>query len=289
MPINAQILDNPKSDRVRRIADLARAKGRERSGRFLIEGPQAVREAVMWRPDVVQDLYVEVSQALEHPRIISSTLEKIVDKSQDATIYVHRCTGEVIRHISKDAQGILAVGNVRGMSVKPEDLELGNNPQIAAFWQVRDPGNAGTVIRAADAAGCDAVIFVDDCVDTLNPKVIRSTVGSLFHIPVLTMGTDEFFSWASDHNMDVWAADVYGTEQRKPESLPQVLADAAAVAGSKAVLFGNEARGLEPEILERCERIVSIPLYGKAESLNLGTSAAVMLMSLAMSGHIETM
>lgn len=63
MPINAQILDNPKSDRVRRIADLTRAKGRERSGRFLIEGPQSVREAVTWRPDVVQDLYVEVSQA----------------------------------------------------------------------------------------------------------------------------------------------------------------------------------------------------------------------------------
>ncbi|PLS25548.1 RNA methyltransferase [Bifidobacterium imperatoris] len=289
MPINAQILDNPKSDRVRRIADLARTKGRERSGRFLIEGPQAVREAVTWRPDVVQDLYVEVSQALEHPRVISSTLEKIVDKSQDATIYVHQCTGEVIRHISKDAQGILAVGNARAMHTDIEDVELQKNPQIAAFWQVRDPGNAGTVIRAADAAGCDAVIFVDDCVDQLNPKVIRSTVGSLFHIPVLQMGTEEFFSWAADQHVDVCAADVYGTKERKPESLPQVLADTAAVASGKAVLFGNEARGLEPEILEQCQRIISIPLYGKAESLNLGTSAAVMLMSLAMSGHIETM
>ena len=270
MPINAQILDNPKSDRVRRIADLTRAKGRERSGRFLIEGPQSVREAVTWRPDVVQDLYVEVSQALEHPRIISSTLEKIVETSQDATIYVHYCTGDVMRRISPDAQGIAAVGN-------------------AAFWQVRDPGNAGTVIRAADAAGCDAVIFVDDCVDVLNPKVIRSTAGSLFHLPVLAMSTDEFFTWTGDHNMDVWAADVYGTEERKPESLPAVLADKAAVEAPKAVLFGNEARGLEPDILTRCGRIVSIPLYGKAESLNLGTSAAVMLMSLSMSGHVERM
>lgn len=289
MPINAQILDNPKSDRVRRIADLVRDKGRERSGRFLIEGPQAVREAVTWRPDVVQDLYVEVSQALEHPRIISSTLEKIVDKSQDSTIYVHYCSGDVIRHISKDAQGILAVGNARAMQCDTEDLKLGRKPHIAAFWQVRDPGNAGTVIRAADAAGCDAVVFVDDCVDPLNPKVIRSTVGSLFHLPVLYMGTDEFFGWAKDHDMDVWAADVYGTEDRRPESLPQVLADPASADEAKAVLFGNEARGLEPEILEKCDRIVSVPLYGKAESLNLGTSAAVMLMSLAMSGHIETM
>ena len=288
MPINVQILDNPKSDRVRRIADLTRAKGRERSGRFLIEGPQSVREAVTWRPDVVQDLYVEVSQALEHPRIISSTLEKIVETSQDATIYVHYCTGDVMRRISPDAQGIAAVGNAESMHDGADDVELGKNgraPQIAAFWQVRDPGNAGTVIRAADAAGCDAVIFVDDCVDVLNPKVIRSTAGSLFHLPVLAMSTDEFFTWTGDHNMDVWAADVYGTEERKPESLPAVLADKAP----KAVLFGNEARGLEPDILTRCGRIVSIPLYGKAESLNLGTSAAVMLMSLSMSGHVERM
>ena len=238
MPINAQILDNPKSDRVRRIADLTRAKGRERSGRFLIEGPQSVREAVTWRPDVVQDLFAE------------------------------------------------------SMHAGADDVELGKNgraPQIAAFWQVRDPGNAGTVIRAADAAGCDAVIFVDDCVDVLNPKVIRSTAGSLFHLPVLAMSTDEFFTWTGDHNMDVWAADVYGTEERKPESLPAVLADKAAVEAPKAVLFGNEARGLEPDILTRCGRIVSIPLYGKAESLNLGTSAAVMLMSLSMSGHVERM
>lgn len=61
------------------------------------------------------------------------------------------------------------------------------------------------MIRAADAAGCDAVIFVDDCVDVLNPKVIRSTAGSLFHLPVLAMSTDEFFTWTGDHNMDVWA------------------------------------------------------------------------------------
>ena len=114
MPINAQILDNPKSDRVRRIADLTRAKGRERSGRFLIEGPQSVREAVTWRPDVVQDLYVEVSRALEHPRIISSTLEKIVETSQDATIYVHYCTGDVMRRISPDAQGRNLRGRLRG-------------------------------------------------------------------------------------------------------------------------------------------------------------------------------
>ena len=85
-------------------------------GPLLIEGPQSVREAVTWRPDVVQDLYVEVVQALDHPRIVSSTLERIVEASQDATIYVHQCTGDVIRRISADAQGILAVAMRRPCS-----------------------------------------------------------------------------------------------------------------------------------------------------------------------------
>lgn len=173
-----------------------------------------------------------------------------------------------------------------------DDVELGKNgraPQIARLLAGARPGQRRHRDPCGRCGGCDAVIFVDDCVDVLNPKVIRSTAGSLFHLPVLAMSTDEFFTWTGDHNMDVWAADVYGTEERKPESLPAVLADKAAVEAPKAVLFGNEARGLEPDILTRCGRIVSIPLYGKAESLNLGTSAAVMLMSLSMSGHVERM
>ena len=288
MPINQAVIDNPKSDRVKRVAGLARPAARERSGRFLIEGPQSVREAVTWRPDVVQDLYVAVDDVLGETRYASDTLAKIVERSQDATIYVHKVTRAVMEKMSKDAQGIVAVGNMRAMHVDADDVRLGAAPRVAAFWQVRDPGNAGTVIRAADAAGCDAVVFVDDCVDPLNPKVIRSTTGSLFHLPVLTMGTDAFFDWCSAHDMAVWAADVYGTAERAPESLPNVLADGEAVSSSKAVLFGNEARGLENGLLERCGRIVSIPLYGKAESLNLGTSAAVMLMSLAMRGYVAS-
>ncbi|TPF85418.1 rRNA methyltransferase [Bifidobacterium sp. UTCIF-37] len=294
MPINQALLDNPKSDRVRRVADLARAKGRERSGRFLIEGPQSVREAVTWRPDVVQDLYVAVDDTLGRVRYASDTLARIVETSQDATIYVHRATREVIERISKDAQGILAVGNMNAMHVEPESVALPaageRTPRIAAFWQVRDPGNAGTVIRAADAAGCDAVILVDECVDPLNPKVVRSTAGSLFHIPVLQMDVEGFLAYCAEHDLTTIAADVYGTPDRRPESLPALLAeradargdDAEAARPGEAVLFGNEARGLPPEILARMDRIVSIPLYGKAESLNLGTSAAVMLMSLAM-------
>ncbi len=101
------------------------------------------------------------------------------------------------------------------------------------------------------------------------------------------MSTDEFFAWTGE-KCDVGRRRIRHRRTRAKE-LPAVLADKAAVEAPKAVLFGNEARGLEPDILTRCGRIVSIPLYGKAESLNLGTSAAVMLMSLSMSGHVERM
>ncbi|OZG68902.1 TrmH family RNA methyltransferase [Bifidobacterium eulemuris] len=289
MPINAQLVDNPKSERVRHLADLTNRKTRYRAGRFLIEGPQSVREAVVWRPDVVRDLYVEVAAEGGERRAATDTLQRIVDQALESDVYVHWASGEVIRRISADAQGILAVGDIdviRSTATVPPAVETGTpGTRLAAFWQVRDPGNAGTVIRAADAAGCDAVVFVDDCVDVFNPKVVRSTAGSLFHVPVVVMRTDEFLAWAGGHGIKVIAADVYGTEERKSRPLPDVLAERSSTSGASAVLFGNEARGLPPDVLERADDIVSIPLYGKAESLNLATSAAVMLMSLAMASH----
>ena len=288
--MKSEVIANPRAERVRRVSELADRKGRKRSGRFMVEGPQSVRELLSWHPDIVEDLYVEVVSAEPDAAFITPTVAQMAGKAMQTGAYVHKVTHAVMQHMSSDAQGVLAVADMRAfLDSAVIDGDSDERTMVAAFWQVRDPGNAGTVIRAADAAGCDAVIFVDDCVDVLNPKVIRSTAGSLFHLPVLAMSTDEFFTWTGDHNMDVWAADVYGTEERKPESLPAVLADKAAVEAPKAVLFGNEARGLTKEVLERTDRIVSIPLYGKAESLNLGTSSAVMLLSLAMSSHVERM
>lgn len=296
MPEHAQILDNPKSDRIKRLAELARPKGREKAQRFLIEGPQSVREALRCAADVVTDVYVVADGNAARPA--TDTLAEIValaapgrkkngirqwsNPDDQHRVYVHYVTPEVMTRISTDAQGIVAVADLEAFSEAALHIAKHDHALIAAFWQVRDPGNAGTVIRAADAAGCDGVIFVDECVDIYNPKVIRSTAGSLFHLPVRTMDTGKFLDWASKRGLRVWAADVYGYGDRQPESLPELLTDAQAVAEPKAVLFGNEARGLPQALLAETGRIVSIPLYGQAESLNLGTSAAVMLMSLAM-------
>lgn len=319
MPIHQNIIDNPKSERVRRVADLSNRRSRERSGRFLAEGPQSVREAVRCMPQTVTDVYVAVSDDPERSRLdpglarhgyegtpetmpddvpVSALLSPIVAEAVKAGLYVHLCSAGVIERMSRDAQGIVAVGDMQATrdamtGTAPETPGVGGSgghpSLVAAFWQVRDPGNAGTVIRAADAAGCAAVVFVDECVDMFNPKVIRATAGSLFHLPVLTMTTGEFFTWCSERGLAVTAADVYGTPGNRPVPLPELLGGDGGRDTDRAVLFGNEARGLPDDVLERSDTVVSIPIYGRAESLNLGTSAAVMLMSMAMSSRVGRM
>ena len=319
MPIHQNIIDNPKSERVRRVADLSNRRSRERSGRFLAEGPQSVREAVRCMPQTVTDVYVAVSDDPERSRLdpglarhgyegtpetmpgdvpVSALLSPIVAEAVKAGLYVHLCSAGVIERMSRDAQGIVAVGDMQVIrdamtGAAPETPGAGGSDGrpslVAAFWQGRDPGDAGTVIRAADAAGCAAVVFVDECVDMFNPKVIRATAGSLFHLPVLTMTTEEFFIWCSERGLAVTAADVYGTPGNRPVPLPELLGGDGARDADRAVLFGNEARGLPDDVLERSDMVGSIPIYGRAESLNLGTSAAVMLMSMAMSSRFGRM
>lgn len=319
MPLTETVMDNPRSQRIRRLAELKERRARQRHERFLIEGPQSVREAVACRPDLITDLYVQVGEGPQSSGtgflnpVVTAIAESALTHDH---IYVHPVTARVMKTISTDAQGIAAQGDARAMVVDPSDLGTGHagsadsgdrqgrggEGMIAAFWQVRDPGNAGTVIRTADAAGCRALVLVDDCVDPLNPKVLRSTAGSAFHIPILTMGTDAFLDWAHGLGYGIMAADVYGTPERRPTDLPDFLARAGArgdLTGSDdqteppgrdvVVLFGNEARGLPADLLEQVDFIVSIPIYGRAESLNLATSAAVLLYGLAMSSRIERM
>ena len=277
------VIDNLNNGRIRRaVALLTHAKQRRRWDHFVAEGPQVVREAIRFRPDVVHDVLVQVDTDGGRPRPSSPTLAAVVAECAGTAIHVHGVSAAVMRHLGEDAQGIAAVADMTPLMARADEVVVGSARTVAAFWQVRDPGNAGTVIREADAAGCVAAVFVDDCVDMFNPKVVRSTTGSLFHIPLLTLATDQLFTWARSAGLTVIAADVHGTPGRPARMLPNLLGDREAVARAKIVLFGNEARGLPDEVLERADQIVAVPVYGRAESMNLAGSAAVMLHCLAM-------
>ena len=306
MPFDDSILDNPHAQRIRRLAELQDRRARQRHGRFLIEGPQSVREAVRWRSDLLTDLYIQSDESSPaarggHPRPLNETVGAIMEQARELPdCYGHFVSARVMRAISGNAQGILAQARTDGFLAQSMDLE---DPQslakegpdlVAAFWQIRDPGNAGTVIRTADAAGCKAVILVDQCVELTNPKVIRSTAGSAFHIPLMTMGTEDFLALCRRQGRTMVAADVYGTPDKPVRSLADLMASGALTRPDSAgrpmvLLFGNEARGLPKELLQAMDQIVRIPIYGRAESLNLATSAAVLLYAMAMSSRIERM
>ena len=171
-------------------------------------------------------------------------------------------------------QGIAAV--CRRVDVDLDDV-LARGPQrVVVLTHVRDPGNAGTVLRTADATGADAVIVSDESVDVYNPKVVRSTVGSLWHLPICRgAAIEDIFARCRDAGLTLHAADGVGTTL-----LPDV-----ELSTPHAWVMGNEAWGLEPEVREACDDVVRVPIYGAAESLNLAMAATVCLYASAGAQH----
>ena len=262
-----EVLTNLGSARVSRVAGLSRRNVRNKHRRFLVEGPQGVREAVRHASDRVLDVYLTESAVERHA--------DIWEEAVAAELYVHVTSEPVMDAMSADAQGVLAVvatEEATGSEALAAALEGAR--LVAVLTQAQDPGNAGTIIRAADAAGADAVVLVRGSVDPTAPKVVRSTAGSLFHLPVVTgVALDDAVAALHEAGLTVLAADGRGDfDLFEAESLLET---------PSAWLFGNEAHGLPSEALSRADAVVSIPVYGKAESLNVAAAAAVCLYASA--------
>ncbi|MDO8107455.1 RNA methyltransferase [Isoptericola sp. b441] len=265
-------LTNPRAERVRSVRALAGRPVRDRRGLFLVEGPQPVREAVRHMPERVRDLYLTVGAAERYPEILAA--------ARGADVPVWLSASEVLDTMSRDAQGVLAVVRTWSSTID----ELVHPRLVAVLAAVRDPGNAGTVIRTADAAGASAVILAGASVDLFNPKVVRSTAGSLFHLPVMRSGDlPEVLVSVRGLGLQVLAADGGGALDLD-DLLDAAASDAPAgtdLRAPTAWLFGNEAWGLPAEDVARADGVVRIPLRGAAESLNLATAAALCLYASA--------
>ncbi|MFI2104651.1 TrmH family RNA methyltransferase [Isoptericola sp. NPDC019693] len=266
-------LANPRADRVKQVRALSGRPARSRHGQFLVEGPQGVREAVRHAPDEVRDVYLTAAAAERY--------DEIVGAAGEAGLRLHVGTPEVLDAMSPDAQGVLAVVRARPRTLDDALRGLDARPLlVAVLANVRDPGNAGTVIRAADAAGADLVVLAGESVDVHNPKVVRSTAGSLFHVPVVTgVPLTGVVAAAHDAGCVVLAAD--GTGEHDLDDLLDVAGTAPAgrpdLAGSTAWVFGNEAWGLPEADRALADAVVRVPIRGRAESLNLATAATVCL------------
>ena len=257
------MLENPRSPRVRAVAKLTKGSARTETGLFLLEGPQSVREALTYRPDAIIELFATPHGWEKHADIRAAAAE--------ADVEVEYVSEDVLNAMADTVtpQGLVAV--VRQTPTSVRDICDAAPRLVAICEEVRDPGNLGTIIRAADAAGADAVVLTGRTVDPYNPKVVRATTGSLFHLPVSVGGDlDEVVRRAHDAGLQILAADVKGDDL--------LAARADGVLGEPtAWLFGNEARGLEDESLTRADRVLRLPIFGRAESLNLATAASVCL------------
>ncbi len=253
-----------RSSRVVVARKLTRRAGRERAGAFLAEGAQAVGEALA--AGRVRDLFV-TEEARQVPA---------VERARAARVPVHVVTDRAAASLSETVtpQGLVAVCDPPTIGVS-DALSAGPS-LVAVLLGVSDPGNAGTVVRVADAAGAGAVLFAGDTVDPYNGKAVRASTGSVFHLPLVRdRDVAAVLAECRRHGLRLVGADGHATDDLDAADLRGELAEPTAW------IFGSEAHGISEQVLAELDTTLRVPLYGKAESLNLATATAVCLYASA--------
>ncbi|MFJ7974668.1 TrmH family RNA methyltransferase [Peribacillus sp. NPDC096379] len=246
-------IESVKNQKVKQWKKLLTKKEREQTGTYLIEGFHLVEEALK-EGDIVREVIVSIEAVIPGKFKLEGT----------EVTYV---TSEVLHAISdtETPQGIAAICDQK--KIRFEDL---SPKKVLLIDAVQDPGNIGTMIRTADAAGIDAVILGEGCADAYNPKVIRSTQGSIFHMPVLKGNLTEIIGTLKEQNIPV-----YGTALEKAVSYDQV-----EKSETFALLVGNEGQGVDKKLLAQTTQNLYIPIFGKSESLNVGIAAGILMYHL---------
>ena len=266
LPAGAE-LTSTRSPRVKAARQLAKRALRQRARSFLAEGPQAVGEALA-TDGVVTQLFVTSAAQGRYAELIRLAAARGAD--------VHAVSGEVMTELAQTItpQGVLAMCRFIDVPMAQVSAEA---PRLAVILaNVRDPGNAGTVLRTADAAGAGGVIFAGSAVDPYNSKAVRASAGSLFHLPVVTgIPVEEAVRALRERGLRILAAD--GSAATTLDDLQS----AGQLGEPTAWLFGNEAWGLPGDVLGLADEAVAVPIYGRAESLNLAAAAAVCLYASA--------
>lgn len=243
---NNKFITSRQNKIIKTTFSLKTRKGREKEGMFILEGKRLISEI----PKDTQTLY---------------TISSLSYADENADIII---PDKLFAEISEtvNPQGIMCICKIARKSFDIKTLPP--SPLVVILENVTDPGNMGTIIRTADAAGADALILSKGCTDIYSPKVVRSTMGSLFHIPIYT-GTDieETLTLLRQNNISTLAADLSAT---------QTPYDADMSKGC-AIVIGNEANGLKKETSAMCEKKIKIPMPGKAESMNAAVAAAILI------------
>lgn len=255
---NHLYIGSPQNDRAKQWASLLEKKYRDREGRFIVEGIHLIQEAFKNNAGLQVVVY-------DAERGIPDELQAVVSASGSTTEWISaskavmgKCTG------TDSPPPVFAV--LDKLFMREEQL-FGEDKLVVALDGVRDPGNLGTIIRSADAAGADAVVLGKGCVDLYNPKTVRSTMGSLFHLPIVQGSLNELLPKAK-----AGGAKVIGTSLQADHSCY-----AYDWKQSTWLVMGSESEGLSSEVRELVDESVIIPMTGNAESLNVAMATTVLL------------
>ena len=250
-------ITSSSNQHIRDIIQIREKRAKFRHTAFLIEGPHLVEMALNAG---IQLKEVFATEAFLTHKEYQAMLNNI-------TAAVSEVPEQILKKITdtETPQGIVAVAGYEPGTL--DTLPLKAKPLLVVLDAIQDPGNLGTIIRTADAAGADAVILLPGSCDVFMPKVIRATAGSLFNIPLLYAEPDMLVGWLGRKKIQlaVTAADSERT-----------VFDADLSRGI-AIAFGNEAHGVSDQLRKAAGLFLNIPIHGKAESLNVATSAAICL------------
>ena len=287
-----ELITSVNNQRVKEVANLKQKKYRTESGTFFAEGLRAVQEAVQYA-DVTELFYTEaeagrLDEVLKAAGNVTADTKEKSENKKNANhnnagtakkrneaangIRMYQVDEKVMAKLSdtKAPQGVLAV--IRTPEQNLRQLRPGtasdNNAPVIILDRVQDPGNLGTIIRTADAVGALGLILLEGCVDAYSPKVVRASMGSLFHLPVVQDVTaEEALTWCYRNGYEPAA-----TALKNAQNVYK-----ADISKKMAFLFGNEANGVAEELQAAAETRLFIPMAGLAESMNVAMAAGIIL------------
>ena len=255
-----RLITSLTNDTVKAVRALHMRKEREVTGRFLAEGLKFIGEAL--DQGRTPSLLMVGIEARPHPLLDRAKAETILNGGEVVTV-----THPILEKISRRDNPQTVLGVFDQAFTPLTDIR----PDAASCWvaleQVRDPGNLGTIIRTADAAGCGGVILIGDCVDPFSVEAVRATMGSVFAVSIVRTTAEAFLDWRKD-----WPGSVIGTRLDAIHGYRD-----APLTSPTLILMGNEQAGLTDALAAACDVNVKIPMRGRADSLNLAVATGVMV------------
>lgn len=260
-------ISSTANDTVKLLRSLDRKRERVETGLFLAEGARHAEEALAngWIPAYA----FAAESALERPQT-----KDLLIRMEKAGARVLTGTEKILVTLSRKDNPQTVIAAFRQRKTPLHDFTVTGPRRFLACYEIRDPGNLGTVMRTADAAGCDGVILIGQTCDPFSVEAVRASMGSLFAIPIAATTFEDFKPWATANAVRIIAASMHGDHSH----------DKAQFGERSCILMGNEQSGLPDAVESACDELVRIPMMGKADSLNLASAASVMIYAAWRSG-----